>query len=127
MIDFIKNRFSFWGVAPLCNLNCEHGFYIGSFCFPLCTRCFAIILGLLVTVIILLFIKIKPKIPYIIWGIICIIPCFIDGVLQYLFYIESTNLRRFFLGSLSGVGIGFCFIYFIKTLENLQTKLKTKK
>ena len=41
-----------------------------------------------------------------------IIPCLVDGVMQYFFNIESNNLKRFIFGILSGVGIGKIILLF---------------
>ena len=111
MIRFFKKTFDIFGKMPLCNLKVERGFYIGSFCFPLCVRCTAIIVGILIPVIANIFLCKKQKARLLYLWFMLIIPCLIDGVLQYFFYIESTNLRRFVLGLLSGLGIGKIILF----------------
>lgn len=52
-------------------------------------------------------------------AIILIIPNLIDGIAQYGFGKESTNLKRIVLGFISGIGIGqivYVISMFIKTI-----------
>ena len=116
---FFKRTFAILGKMPLCNLKVERGFYIGSFCFPLCVRCTAIIIGILVPVIINIFTRKKQKARILYLWFIFIIPCLIDGLLQYLFFIESTNIRRLIFGLLSGIGIGKILLFFKDYLYKL--------
>lgn len=121
MTQFIKNRFSLFGRLPLCNAKGERGFYIGSFCFPLCVRCVSIITGIILTVFLKIIFNVKPKRwSFILW-LFCILPCLIDGVLQYCYGIESNNLRRFVFGIICGYGIG-SNVYFL--IQILDKKLK---
>lgn len=63
-------------------------------------------LGVLLTVVLIQLFKIKLKGKFFVVWILLIAPCLVDGVLQYGFGVESTNLRRFFTGLICGVGIG---------------------
>lgn len=47
IIDYIKERLSYFGKAPLCNLNPSHGICIMGFYLPLCARCIGILIGVL--------------------------------------------------------------------------------
>ena len=106
MLEFIRSRIGLIGEMPICNLNIERAFFIGNFCFPLCVRCSAIVLGVLLTVVLIQLFKIKLKGKFFVVWILLIAPCLIDGIMQYGFGVESTNLRRLITGLLSGVGIG---------------------
>ena len=122
MIDFILKRFALFGVLPLCNLNAKRGFFIGSFCFPLCVRCTALIIGFLATVLLATFLRAKRGKFLFLLGVICVIPCLIDGLLQYLYNIESTNFRRITLGLLGGFGIGNIAFFIIRLLNKILLK-----
>lgn len=103
--ESISNRLSIFftiprfGKYPLCNGKLHRGIVIGSFCFPLCARCTAIISSLV------FYYCIVPFQPNIILSLFLIIPTLIDGLLQYGFHIESTNFRRISFGLPSGIGI----------------------
>lgn len=72
----------------------------------------------------------KLELHSVIYAGILILPTFIDGIVQYVFHIESTNIRRVILGCISGAGLWilaswmdeFClsavkrmFFYFLET------------
>lgn len=122
MIMFIKNKISVFGILPLCNLNAERAFYIGSFCFPFCVRCTAIIFGIILTIVIKMILKCSYNKKWIVLWVACIIPCLIDGVIQYFFKIESTNIKRLIFGGLCGYGIGGILVVFIKFLDKIIIK-----
>lgn len=105
IIDFIQNRIQYFSKAPLCNLNSNHALFIGDFCLPLCVRCSGILIGILFATFIMLFLFCQNKYvkKYFLF-VLLIIPCLIDGILQYSFNIESNNFRRLISGILCGVG-----------------------
>ncbi len=103
MYNILKIRFHKFGDVPLCNGKASHGFFIGDFCFPLCTRCTSMMFFSFLFYI--LFIKKKIKLPSVITTIIMCIPLVVDGTLQYFFGIESTNFRRLVTGFLWGYGM----------------------
>jgi len=103
------NRLSNIGRLPVCNQKPSRAPKIMNFSFPLCWRClsicFSIILGLKI---------ISFNVNYrlnILYAIILLIPCLIDGILQYYFYIESTNFRRVVTGIFAGLGIAILIEY----------------
>ena len=124
ILNFIKDRISSFGDLPLCNLVKERGFFIGEFCFPFCVRCTAIILCTITTIIIIQVLKIRLNKRAILFGIISLLPCLIDGLMQYCFGIESTNVRRLITGIFCGIGTGvlICYFYdfFIKKLKLIK-------
>ena len=126
MTEVIKNRIEAFGCLPICNLKADRGFFIGSFCFPLCVRCVFIIGAIILTFLIIKITKLRMRKRYVILWLICIIPCLIDGVMQYAFQIESTNFRRALTGALSGVGIGAITAQSIQFVDNSFIK-KHKK
>lgn len=117
-----------FGKSPLCNGISERAWHIGSFVFPLCFRCMAICLGLIVTLVFLLirnysFIN-KFKISII--SFFMIIPTTVDGLLQTFFEITSNNYRRFFTGLLAGIGVGM-LLYMIINLIFKKFSISYKK
>ena len=98
----------FLGKCPLCNLREDTTFHIGNFCFPLCYRCCFIILGFLFG-----FFLMCQKIIIIQHSLflvfLLILPCYIDGTLQYKFHKQSTNMRRILTGFLAGIGLALFY------------------
>ena len=68
---------------------------------PICTRCTGILIGGVVSL--LIFNIFNIYLGYQI-SFILVIPMIIDGGLQYLNYMPSTNNRRFVTGFLFGIG-----------------------
>ncbi len=57
--------------------------------------------------------------PGMLTGMLLLIPCTVDGTLQYYFYIESSNVRRIMTGLLAGMGLTIIAVYtkcFLKAL-----------
>jgi uncharacterized membrane protein len=80
--------------------------------FPVCARCFAIYLGLMVGAIAFLLLSyaklLKPHaIPHIGVFLLAILPLAIDGTTQLLTPYESTNQIRLFTGLLAGITTSF--------------------
>lgn len=122
MMEIIRSRIVAFGLLPICNLKADRGFFIGSFCFPLCVRCTSIVGAIILTVLVIIFAKVHMKGKGIILWIILMIPCLVDGIMQYGFQIESTNFRRVWTGVLSGIGIGTIIMYGIQFFENRSSK-----
>lgn len=102
--------FSLIGIAPLCNMRRDRGVIINNCCLPLCQRCLSIVLGLItsyaffsdifknssVSALTALFLVLQT-------------PMLIDGLFQYALKKESTPLRRFCSGMLSGLGLSLFY------------------
>lgn len=71
--------------------------------FPICARCSGILIGYFLG---LIYFLLFGSIP-LIYAVIILIPLIIDGGIQYINKLESTNLRRFITGLLAGVGTDF--------------------
>ena len=89
---------------PICNHREETAPKIFGRTFILCWRCTGVMLSLIAMVIINNFVNISSGIFQIILGSLLMIPIIVDGGLQYLLKIESTNKRRGISGFLFGVG-----------------------
>lgn len=89
-------------VLPVCNLRADRAPVVCGICFPLCWRCTAIILGMMVVRTGgLAELAASPLAT----GVLLVTPCGIDGALQYGWGVESTNLRRIVFGLLAGCGL----------------------
>ena len=97
---FFKNL----GKKPLCNNRVKSCFYIGNFCFPLCTRCTSIFLSLFITRYIYKTFYFDSHVSIIII-LLLLIPCILDGIAQYQFRVESNNIRRVITGFAYGAGL----------------------
>ena len=120
----LKDRIALLGKVPLCNLVKERGFFINGFCFPFCVRCTAIILCIVITIIIIQVLKIRLNKRAILFGIIFLLFCLIDGLMQYCFGIESTNVRRLITGIFCGIGTGVLICYFCDFFIKKLTLIK---
>lgn len=98
-----------FGKAPLCNGRCERGPHIKGFYFPLCWRCLSIVMSVSFCCVFNLIYPLEytmMNIPILAsLSSLLLIPLFIDGLMQYVFKRESTNLRRIITGFFAGMGI----------------------
>ena len=98
--SFILYRIKNLGYLPICNLKKQRAPHIAGVCLPLCWRCLSIMsIAYLSDHILskLLFLGERNLV-----SILLIIPCAVDGGIQLIFNIKSTNLRRAITGSLAG-------------------------
>ena len=123
----MKEFFSRFGEAPLCNNKPERALHIGDFVFPLCYRCMMITIGIIIGIIILVLLidkyKIIWKFKYSFIGITLGIPTVIDGVLQTFTSYVSTNPIRITTGFIAGLGLSIL----IMTAADLIMRIVTKK
>lgn len=109
MHKIIKIAVSRIGKEPLCNGRAERAPHIFGKCFILCWRCTSLIASMLLCSCFYyvfngsLYVELETR--DMVYSVILIFPTFIDGVLQYAFHIESTNLRRAVFGGISGIGL----------------------
>lgn len=109
MYEVIKKIARKVGKEPLCNGKAERAPYIFGKCFILCWRCTSLIFSLLLcSCLCYIFtgaIYIELEMHGVIYAGILILPTLVDGILQYIFCIESTNIRRALFGCISGIGL----------------------
>lgn len=106
------------GREPICNHNPQRAPKIGRFCFILCWRCTGLCLGIFIGALVNYFYNLINLDKKIIICVVMIIPCFIDGMLQYKTKYESNNYKRFLLGIIAGIGIGMITQIFSFILMN---------
>lgn len=102
-----------------CHRMPERSLTIGNWHMPICSRCFGIILGFPFGLLIGYLGSFSSR-----WfGIIFLIPMFIDAGTQHMGYRVSNNFLRVVTGILGGVGIGiFILLWWLRDI-NLFSKL----
>jgi len=102
----MKNSLDRWlklmkiGTVLQCHQMPERSFFWKEYQFPVCARCFGMLIGYLLGVLIFIF----YRLPIVIAIVFCLIT-FIDWFIQYLGILESTNWRRLITGILGGIGV----------------------
>lgn len=105
----LKIQFSF------CHKKPERSLFWKGKKFPLCARCTGIYLGYLSLPLFLCnLINLNITI-----SILMIIPTYIDGFIQAVFNLESTNMRRLVTGFISGIGTMSLTVIISKQIGNL--------
>ncbi len=105
--SLLQSHISFIGKKPICNLKEERAMHFGSFVFILCYRCTFLILGSISAFLFSYLKKMKLSWYLLSMSILCILPCFVDGVLQLTTSYVSTNIVRAISGLCAGFGIGY--------------------
>jgi len=88
-----------------CHRIPERTFKIGKRYFPVCARCTGLYMGMFFYFIFSYLFYFDYTILYIIFGVIMVLPTFIDGLTQLISLRESNNKLRFFTGLLGGIGL----------------------
>ena len=124
IIDFINKRIAAFGKAPLCNMIPEHGICIKGFYLPLCARCTGTLIGCVVTIFLFLFVirRSKYRLSLHILSFLLAVPCLIDGLLQYVWQVESDNFRRILTGLLLGASIVLSIGYFSVLIDRKMNR-----
>lgn len=89
---------------PICNKKPERAPKIFGYTFILCWRCLMVTFGFFSSYLFHRFYYFNMNIIFI---FLLMVPMILDGILQYFFYKESTNLRRAISGFLFGIGYYF--------------------
>ena len=97
-----------FGLEPLCNKRPETAPHLGAFCFPICWRCTALIIGVVCGFMIKRFIE-DNRTFVMSLSIIAILPCLVDGLRQRFSDYDSTNIRRIIYGYVAGIGMRLFF------------------
>ena len=83
-----------------CHQMPNRSFYIKGYQLPLCARCTGVVLGYFVGLILGIFVS-----PPIRIAVLLLLPMGIDWGMQTALKKDSTNIRRFLVGILGGVGL----------------------
>lgn len=89
-----------FGAKYGCHQNPHRSFFFKEYQFPVCARC----TGILFVKPLAWIINCKNQVPFEV-ALLMLMPMAVDGSVQYLFRIESSNTRRFLSGMLGGFGI----------------------
>ncbi len=89
-----------------CHQKPERSFFYKGKQFPICARCTGLLVGMILGVILAIFFNnVRWYLAYLL-----MLPCIIEGIIQYNTSYLSTNYRRLLLGILCGVGIIYNFV-----------------
>ncbi len=101
-----------------CHQKPERSFFYKNYQFPVCARCTGVIIGEIIALICLLFLKIEWWI-----NVLFLLPMGIDWGMQFLKIFQSNNIRRVITGTLGGFGLTYIYYLIIKTIIELLMKL----
>ena len=101
----LQRRTNCFGIAPICNLRPERAPYSGAFVFPLCYRCTGVIVGIIIATPIKQEYLDLGKVSMVVLVLVLTMPMILDGILQKLKFLLSTNTRRAVTGLLFGIGL----------------------
>lgn len=83
-----------------CHQKPERSFFIKGYQFPICARCFGLLIGYIIAVIFVKWYR-----PGIFLCAAFMLIMFVDWLLQYLKIFISNNLRRLITGIICGYGL----------------------
>lgn len=94
-----------FGKIPFCNGISERAPHVGTFCFPICWRCFGISLGVIILHVVYCIGLIDRNEGFAIKLVVVlgIVPCLCDYLLQYWTEYVSNNQKRFIFGLIFGI------------------------
>lgn len=95
-----------------CHRRKERCLHIKGKQMPICTRCFAILLGHLLIPLFFIY-----SIPFYI-GFLLQIPMIVDGYTQLKKWRTSNHILRFLTGVISGAGLSILIVAFVRLLTN---------
>lgn len=96
-----------------CHQRADRSLFFRGYQFPICARCFGVMIGYLVSILMFFWLGFKQLKIVSILGCGCML---IDWLLQALKIKESTNKRRVITGVLGGFGL---MIFYIEILRYL--------
>jgi len=126
------NSFKIWvllmklGSKTGCHQLNERSFFIGGYQFPLCARCAGLFIGH-ITGLMFSFYYFKYDLIYLlIPALIFLILLSIDGFIQYVGLLKSTNSRRIFTGITCGYFVTiFNVNLYIWVLKYIKLKIES--
>ncbi len=96
-----------------CHQRPDRSFFFKGYQFPVCARCTGVVVGEIIALFCLIFVKIEWWI-----NLLLLIPMGIDWGLQFLKILTSDNYRRLITGLLGGFGLTFIYYYIIVLILN---------
>ena len=101
-----------------CHQMPDRSFFFKGYQFPVCARCTGVILGEIIAIVVLIFVRIYYWI-----ALLCLIPMGIDWGIQYLEILKSDNIRRVITGTIAGFGLTHIYFYIIIAIINFLKNL----
>lgn len=98
-----------------CHQMPNRSIFIRKYQMPVCARCFGVILGNILALIVIHFVKLH----YSILIMLCI-PMALDWSMQKYMHFQSTNLRRVLTGFLCGFSTNYIYL---KVIISVFTKI----
>jgi uncharacterized membrane protein len=102
-----------------CHRHRERSLVIKGRQFPLCYRCMAILLGIIVISPIIWFLPLPSSLLVFPISILLNIPLILDGVTQAAKHRQSNNFLRFVTGIMSGGGLALSIVHSAKLLVTI--------
>ncbi len=93
----------------ICHRRSDRSFHFHGHQFPVCARCTGFYISIFAYVIYAYLIPITYTMNLLIFGLILLIPCFIDGFTQLIELRESNNYLRLITGLMGGIGLMIIF------------------
>ena len=101
----------------ICHQKEDRSFELNGNQMPLCSRCVAIAVGLVIGMVIVLFVRVVPDLGFLMLFGISLVPIALDGLGQLFSLWNSTNLTRVMTGLppgiMSGIAIGIVYDEYI--------------
>ncbi len=98
--------------SPFCHQTADRSFFLFGHKLAVCTRCFGIYLGTLISALLYPLMKKidNTEFPKIYWLVPALLPLVIDGGTQLIGLRESTNLLRVITGFIAGYAAVFYLV-----------------
>jgi len=103
-------------IDSICHRKPERSFHLKGHQFPVCARCTGIYISLFLYFIYSYYFYLNHGLGLVIFGIILLLPMYVDGMTQYYWDRESNNNLRLITGLIGGLGLAIIItniIYFI--------------
>ncbi len=93
--------------AFMCHRRPDRSFHCRGKQFPICARCTGILTGYFIGYALAFF----TGVISVFYALLMCVPLILDGFIQFLTSYESTNVRRFFTGIMTGTGIIYILLF----------------
>jgi len=107
-----------------CHQIAERSYHLNNNQMAVCSRCFAIYLGIVIGMLLSIIMKIKLTGKCIVFVLFSVVPLGIDGTGQLLGYWVSTNILRILTGLLAGMGVGIALAVSIVEMQRIILIIK---
>ena len=106
----------------LCHQKAERSFFLNGNQMPVCARCIAIWVGIVLGLGITIIYPFKLDVKFFSLFIICLLPLAVDGMGQLIGFWESSNAVRLITGLAAGISCGFSIQIIFAELTSFYPK-----